>query len=202
VSFGDEMVPAMPGMSTADIERIADEFCAVLDIHQSNGAAAIDWPHLIDVTLPTLGIHVSPVDPAEIDGDEGATDPGGTGPINVLLRQDIYDGLWIKGPQGNRARATAPHELSHCALHVARIRRFRDHVSSGVLLRRVRRATLAAFVDPEWQAWTMAGCLVAPRRLLTPMLHMSAPTIARQFGISVGFLEQHLRRLKLAAGQW
>ncbi len=197
MSFGEELVPAMPAMGMSTLEKLGDELAELLELDFSLGPTVIDWPNMIENVLPRHAIHVYPVDPAEIDGDEGATDPSGTGPINVLLRHDIYDALWDAGSKGNRARATMPHELSHCVLHVPRIRRYRTQLGGEHLLRRVRRADLKPFLDPEWQAWALAGCLVAPRRVLTEYRHVPAHRLAPMFGISVEFLSTHMRRLKL-----
>jgi hypothetical protein len=188
----------MPPLRILDIERVSAEFSTLLGLHDG-GVLRIDWIPLIDFDLPKIGIHVYAVDPADIDGDEGATDPAGTGSIDVLLRQDIFDALHDPGPGGNRARATFPHELGHCVLHVGRLRKYRSHLRPDTLLRRVSRGSIPAYADPEWQAWTMAGCLVAPRELLQRLLHLTEDEIARRFGISVAFLQQHLRRLKLSA---
>lgn len=194
MSFGSELVPSMPAISMAALERVGHELNQLLGIDFSGGPHPIDWPHLITHVLPKHGIHVSPVDPAEIDGDEGATDSAGTGPVNVLLRHDIYDGLYDPGRGGNRSRATMPHELGHCILHVDRIRRFRAHQRDGALLR--RRADLKAYCDPEWQAWGLAGCIVAPRSLLTSS-RMSCDRLAAKLGISGAFLRTHMARLKM-----
>jgi hypothetical protein len=64
------------------------------------------------------------------------------------------------------------------------------------LLPRARRESIRPFEDPEWQAWTLAGCILAPLRTLR-MIESRVPwTLAPVYGVSEKMMESHLRRVQ------
>lgn len=192
----------MPPMSMAAIEATASALAAALGLERGVKPKPIPWPYLNCRVLPGLGVHVTPVEAWEINGDEGATEFSGAlgAPIEILLREDVYDALEQRGPASYRAAATMAHELSHAALHVNYMRRRQQHApgtGGAQLLRRVERRSLAAYEDPEWQAWALAGCLYAPRALLVACAHWSERDLSQALGISEQFLRAQVRRLRL-----
>jgi hypothetical protein len=70
----------------------------------------------------------------------------------------------------------------------------------NLLNRRVRRDAIKAFLDPEWQAWALAGAIVAPRRTITLVGNLDPCVLAEVYGMSVDFMRSHLKRLKLLQG--
>lgn len=197
MSFKEELVVPMPGMRVAQLEQLGLALRQTLELGSAAVPAPIRWLPIIDHVLPHYGIHVSPASEDELQGDEGATDPTGGPETNILLRADVYDSLDDMSPRGNRARATMPHELGHAILHVPVIRRRQALPNGSMLLRRVSRGSIEPFRDPEWQAWTLALSLVAPRAAILAVGTTHVPTLAEAFGISEVFMRQHLRRLKL-----
>lgn len=196
----DDSAIWMPMRTMAQMELLGQHLGASLGLDFSTGPSRIDWPDVVDRVLPRIGIHVYPVHPAEIDGDEGATDPKGGPEINVLLAEHVYAALRDPSPRGNRARATVAHEISHAVLHVPVIRRQLHNTSGELLLRRVRQDRLPKEHDPEWQAWALAGCLVAPRDAIVGYESRGVERLARDFGVSPAFLNAHLGRLCLKVG--
>jgi len=205
LSFADERVMRMPPMSVASLEALGSELAAALGLRFAPGRAFVDWSELLHVTLPRLNVHVYPARSGEIEGAEGATDPTGApgDAIYILLPVDVNDAVELEGRAGNRARSTFLHEVSHAALHVPLIRQWaRRQSGRGAhdhqkLLNRVRRGSLRAYEDPEWQAWTLAGCIIAPRSALEPVAARGPERLAPGFGVSGEFLQAHMRRLKL-----
>src|SRR5688572_8972950 len=122
----DELVFAMPPVSTAMLERLGDAVLGDIAPHMiERGPAALDVLHLVDHVLPRFNIHVGPADPAQLGDNEALTDPSGDDEIDILLRDDHWQHLLDGGRRGHRPRATVMHEVSHAILHVPVIRRRR-----------------------------------------------------------------------------
>lgn len=196
-AFDGEVVPRMPAMSIAKLERLGIAIAETLGLDFSAGPQPVEWLPLIDGVLQEMGILVYPVWPHEIDGDLGATDPRGGPETAILLTIETYDALGDRSRHGNQARATMAHEFAHAVLHVPIIRRYSAEPHGDMLLRRVQRSSIKAYHDPEWQAWVLAGCIVAPRSAILRMRGARLQEMADAFGLSMKFLSNHLRRLHL-----
>jgi hypothetical protein len=189
----------MPPMSMAMIEAVGDRTLELLCPDALARPVAIDFLRLVEWVLPKYGIFTYPANWEELGDRLGATDPSGDREIYILLCEELWDQLIAGGRQANRARATVAHELAHAILHVPYLRR-RMATAQGALLNRVSRDSIRPFEDPEWQAWALAGCLVAPPKAISMLQDVSVSAVAATFGVSEGMAQAHLKRLKLHAG--
>jgi Zn-dependent peptidase ImmA (M78 family) len=87
--------------------------------------------------------------------------------------------------------------VSHAVLHVPVVRRRLASPHRDLLLARVRRGSIPAYRDPEWQAWALAGCILMPRRTVKMLPDRSLSSLAHIYGVSEEFAQSHLRRLKV-----
>jgi len=195
--YGREPVIVMPPMSTAAIEEVG--LAVVRELHPEalERPMALDVLYLVDQVLPQYGIHVYPADPAELQQEEGLTNPAGDGEIEILIREEYWTNLTLGGRRANRAKATVLHEFGHAVLHVPVIRRRRVHPNAELLLRRVPAGAIKPFRNPEWQAWTFAGAVAMPRTTLKMLDDLSPEVVAETYQVSEDFARGHLRRLKL-----
>ncbi|MCS6898511.1 MAG: ImmA/IrrE family metallo-endopeptidase [Myxococcales bacterium] len=192
----NETVVAVPPLSLRAIEERAAEIRALLVALTKVSGLALPWDELVDRHLPRVGLLFYPASAAELGDREAATDPSGEEAIHILMRPELYEALTIRGPGGNRARATVAHELGHAVLHVPFLRRQRGRAQP---LTRVSRAQLAPFRDPEWQAWAFAGCLLMPRSQLAA-IRKPPEEVAQLYGVSIPFAVAHYARLRLPVG--
>lgn len=199
-TFLSEDVIEVPPLSLREIERRAGEVRGLLAALAGTTNPALPWAELVDRHLPRAGLLFYPASEAELRDCEAATDPSGDGAIHILMRPELYESLTDAGPRGNRARATAAHELGHAVLHVPYIRKQRGLGREKALVR-VARARLEAFRDPEWQAWAFAGCLLIPRASIQALGDCSPAEISRIHGVSAQFTAAHMARLKLPPPQ-
>lgn len=106
--------------------------------------------HFIEWFLPELGMNYEVLTVDEMDDTYGLTNTE----ENILyIREDVYLGAIDGKP---RDRFTLCHELGHLLLHT------RDRISFP-------RGEVPAYKDPEWQANTFAGELMAPYHLTKNM---------------------------------
>lgn len=195
-----EFVIPMAPMSVAAIEEVANAFLKEFCPEALLTPTPLPLARWLDVDLQKRGIHVIPVKTEELPDAHAETDPT-TEQIEIRMRAEEYDAIFTHGPKTNFARATVCHELGHAILHVRQIRR-RQRLSHGLdklTLKRVDRASLKPFVDPEWQAWTFAGAILAPRSVVTKLPWKDAYSVAAIFKISPQLAANHLRRLKIDA---
>jgi len=201
--LNDEVVPVMPGLSTNRLERTATAALEVLCPEALQRPLVLPYLLWRDTALQAFGIHVVPVSQGELGPDRhAATDPRdpGDGSVDILLEQSIFDDLELDGPEAFFARSTFVHEIAHVILHVPVLRRHATlRAQIGELaLARARRDEVKAFRDPEWQAWTLAGCIIAPRAMLTAAGSLDLPVLSSTFGVSQKLLRSHLGRLKMS----
>lgn len=98
----------------------------------------------------------------------------------IVLREDVYEGA-ISGVA--RDRFTIAHEIGHFILHQpANIALARNEVAE----------TIPAYKDPEWQANTFAGELLAPPHIIKGF---SVPEVAHMCGVSKKVAEIQLKNL-------
>lgn len=119
--------------------------------------------HFIEWILPKLGFDYEIVPVGEMGNAYGVTH---TSRKVMKIREDVYDGAVEGNP---RHRFTLCHELGHFLLHTP------DRVSFA-------RGEVPAYMNPEWQANTFAGELMAPYDLVK---NMNAYEIAAQCGMSM-----------------
>lgn len=99
----------------------------------------------------------------------------------IRVREDRWDGRVLPGPHAKRTRAALAHELAHVVLHF-------DELARGRVLHYSRpRHEIPAESDPEWQAWTWAGCLLVPTTDV-------AGELAEVYGVSAELAAARLRR--------
>lgn len=195
----DEHVPRMPPVSIAALEQVAERTLELLDPAALQEPRAVDWRALVDTVLQQFKIFIYPAHSDQLEDRLAFTDSSGaTGDdINILLSFDLWNDLVAGGRLANRAHATVAHELAHAILHVPVIRRRAVLPNADLLLNRVRREEIKAFEDPEWQAWALAGCVLAPRKTLEMLSTSSIAVAADIYGVSEAMLRSHLKRLKL-----
>lgn len=111
---------------------------------------------------PDDGIDLEIVDPEEMEDTYGTTN---TGSNKMCIRSDVYEGAINGNP---RDRFTLCHEVGHYFLHQP------ESISFP-------RGSVPRYMDPEWQANTFAGELMAPYELVKDM---TAEQIARKCGMS------------------
>ena len=193
--FGREEVIRMPPLSKAAIESVAEEVVGEICPEALERPTELDLLGWVDHELPQRGIHVSPADPAMLGDAEGLTLPDREN-VEILIAEPLWDGLLRGGRRAYRGRATVAHELGHAVLHVATIRRRMKSGALGAhLLKRVARGSIKTYECPEWQAWTFAGFLMAPRRTVNMLADRSAPAVSEVFGMSVDMARVHKGRL-------
>jgi hypothetical protein len=189
---------SMPPLRMSTIESLGEaflsEFCPDALVHPM----AVDVFHLAENVLPRRGINVSPAHVVELGNNFGLTDPSGSTSIEILIRDDLWDNLIEGGPRAHLARATLAHEFGHALLHVPVIRRRRSLPSAKYLLARVARSDVPAYMDAEWQAWALGGCILAPRRTINMLSHISVRDMANIYKVSEKMMRSHLGRLRIA----
>lgn len=97
----------------------------------------------------------------------------------IVLRQDVYEGAINGNP---RDRFTVAHEIGHYILHTP------DRINRLGLAR--SREPLKPYLDPEWQANTFAGELLAPLLVISGL---TIEEISRKCGVSKKTAEIQLR---------
>lgn len=99
----------------------------------------------------------------------------------IVLRQEVYDGAYNDVA---RDRFTIAHEIGHYVLHQP----------TNIALARNQLATsIPPYKDPEWQANTFAGELLAPPHIIRGL---SVPEIMLACGVSRSVAEIQLKNLK------
>jgi hypothetical protein len=199
--LNDEEVPPVPPLSMSAIEDVGEQLLEELVPAALREPTSIDLADWAEHKLGQYGIFVYPASSLELRDRLGATDPSdhhGDGSIQILIEEEHYDSLLGGGRVAHRARGTVLHELGHCVLHVPVVReRMKSPHSAALLSRRVRRDSIPPFKDPEWQAWALGGCIVAPRRTILMTSTVDPLELGEIFGISTAFMKAHLTRLRL-----
>ncbi|WP_224364882.1 ImmA/IrrE family metallo-endopeptidase [Hyalangium versicolor] len=188
---------SMPPLRMSTIESLGEAFLSEFCPNALVQPMAVDVFHLAEAVLPQRGIHVTPAHVVELGNNFALTDPSGSTSIEILLRDDLWDNLIEGGPRANLARATLAHEFGHALLHVPVIRRRRNLPTAKHLLARVARSEVPPYMDAEWQAWALGGCILAPRRTINMVAHLSIKEMAGIYQVSEKMMFWHLKRLKL-----
>ena len=139
-------VSASP-MSRKSIRNLVDKFRHILGLENILYFPIVPF---IEWCLPEPGMNYEILTVSEMDDTYGLTNTK----ENVLfIREDVY----LRAINGNpRDRFTLCHELGHFLLHTP------DRISFA-------RGDIPAYRDPEWQANTFAGELMAHYRLTKHM---------------------------------
>jgi hypothetical protein len=195
--FAGETVIPMPPLSIPLVEQLAEGILAELSPKALAEPTEVDLLEWVDTKLAKHGIHVSPVSDDKLPDSEALTIPANAG-AEILVRESAWDDLLTGGRKANRVRATIAHEVPHAVVHVPVLRRRKASTYGDLFLRRVARADVVAYRDPEWQAWALAGCIMAPRRTIAMLDVVNAREVANVFGMSEAMARSHLRRLKIA----
>lgn len=198
----NEQVFVVPPWSTAKLEKVGVALRAMIDPDGASQAGPLDWVQFVDVrALAEYRLHIDPVEDSELPDAEGDTSPYGEDTALIRLRETVYDGIFQKPRPFTRSVATLAHELAHAALHINYLRKMAERAARQpqFSMKRALRSDIPAYLDPEWQAWCLAGCMVAPRELLLslPKAERTVFGAAARFGCSPAFMVAHLQRLKL-----
>ena len=194
----DEEVFPMPPVKFSSLEATADALLSLLSPESLAEPRPLDAWHLINSVLPMHGIHVHSASEVELGQREAATVPIGEKETQILMRANDYEALELGGKRANRPRCTFAHELGHGVMHM-QIMRFRKRLTStlGTAMSRVARSALKPYEDPEWRAYAIGGCILAPRKTILMLSDRSPENLARVYEISESMALNHLRRLKL-----
>jgi uncharacterized protein DUF955 len=188
-------ITAMPGLSMACVEALAESVLSVFQPQALATPQAVEVAAWVDTILPRFGIHVMPAADDELRDCAALTYPSAEGESEILVAEWIWHDL-AHDARPNFARATVMHELGHAILHVPIIRTMANAEPQPPAADAV---PLPAFNDPEWQAWALAGAILMPRRTITMLAHPTAQAVADTYQVSEQFAAVHLRRLKIAA---
>jgi hypothetical protein len=192
-----EFVFVVPPVSMAAIEVVGEELLKQFQPSALQRPEPVDILQWVDQFLPKYGIHVSPASVEELGDLAGATDPTGEDEIDILIAEEVWEGLLHGGRRANFARATIAHEIGHAVLHVPVIRRRLSSPQRRAMLARTERGRIKAFTDPEWQAWALAGCILMPRRTIEMIAAISASAMASIYQVSEAMAHSHLKRLRI-----
>ena len=147
-------------MSRKSIRNIVMEFRKLFGLEDTLFFPIVEF---IEWCLPELGLDFEILDVCEMRDTYGLTNMDKN---TLYIREDVYIGAKKGVP---RDRFTLCHELGHALLHTP------DRVSFA-------RGEIPAYRDPEWQANTFAGELMAPYSLTR---NMSPQEISDKCGMSL-----------------
>jgi hypothetical protein len=183
-------ITAMPGLSMACVETLAENVLSVFQPSALSAPEPIDVTGWVDTILPRFGIHVLPAADDELRDCAALTYPSGEAESEILVAEWIWHDLAHEA-RPNFARATVMHELGHAILHVPVMRTMNDPQPMPA----ADPATVPAFNDPEWQAWALAGAILMPRRTIAMLPAPTPQALAAIYHVSEQFAAVHLRRL-------
>lgn len=117
-----------------------------------------------------------------------------------IVDQRLADDFSERGRR--RFRATVGHEIGHCILHVPLRQWQRSLQIVGKGMKRERN-DLAAFEDPEWQAWRYCHALCMPASVVQKMTgrygtgESGIRALMERFDVNRTFVQTRLRMLKI-----
>lgn len=155
-------VVAVPRSRIA-IRKIANDLRKIIGCENTTYFPILEFMEWI-LANPDKGmINYEIVDPEEMQDTYSTTNTG----MNVIrIRSDVYDGAADENP---RDRFTLCHEVGHYILHRP------ESISFA-------RGRVPRYQDPEWQANTFAGELMAPYALVKDM---TVDEIMKKCGMSM-----------------
>lgn len=148
--------------SRANIRKLANKLREMVGCDETPYFPIVEFVEWI-LANPDDGIDLEILDPDEMMDTYGTTN---TGANKMRIRSDVYDGAC----EGNaRDRFTFCHEVGHYFLHQP------ESISFA-------RGNIPRYRDPEWQANTFAGELMAPYDMIK---NMSIHEIVEKCGMSM-----------------
>lgn len=184
----NETVPKVPPRKAVDIDNRAYQTLCKVFAYPQNAFQPYALAQLLDFGgLEQVGLTYGVVDLAY--GEEAKYDPIAK---EILLSEDTYFGLQQDRP---RARFTFAHELGHAILHG----KFLTSALEGRVPQvRLKRSSLRAFEDPEWQANRFAGAFLMPDCAIGKLLRegWSLAKIAKYFNVSLTAAQIRIEKLR------
>lgn len=188
-------VPVVPPLKRMDIRNKSKLLLLKCQPDVYRGRSPFDAEEFFELDIPELtGVDTSYKDLSYLGGGtEGYTDAANKESFVDIALYEATD-----TPTKRRFRATTTHESSHCLMHVNFIN-FISSVSGGQNLRRAARRDIPAYIEPEWQAWEMAGHLLMPYHLAADCVsrNYSDNDIAKRFDVNPAFVRVVLRKWRL-----
>lgn len=148
--------------SRTDIRKMANKLRELVGFEDTPKFPIVEFIEWV-LANPDDGIDLEIVDPEEMEDTYSTTN---TGINKMCIRSDVYEGAIAGDP---RDRFTLCHEVGHYFLHQP------SSISFA-------RGNVPRYRDPEWQANTFAGELMAPYDLIK---NMSIPEIMEKCGMSM-----------------
>ena len=143
---------AVPPMSKDNIKGIANKFRETIGFSNKLYFPIVQF---LEYFLEDLGYQMEIVEDHELNGAYAVTYPNEK---LLKIRESVYNGAVNNNP---RDRFTLAHELGHIILHPIEI--------IGDLKLARTNDIIPAYRNPEWQANTFAGELLAPGNLIVGM---------------------------------
>lgn len=188
---GRRVLPPAAPTSKRKLQSIGQSFLRQHQPERLSTPGMLDWDRL-EKSLARRGTHLYP---APITQPEEGLTYLHDGQIMITIWEHFYDALFEGGPDSVRANATAAHEVSHSVLHRGLLELDRQ-VPGG--LPRLDQRDIPPCKCPEWQAFCLAGCILAPPHLLEGLRHdRDHARVGRLFGMSGGFMRNHRRRYSM-----
>lgn len=186
----------MPPVRISDLEELGTRFLEVFAPSVLSQPSPLNVLELVDSVLPSQGLKFYSASEVELAEEFGATDFSGPpdSEIIILLREQLFDDLEAPAPRSHFARVTAIHEASHGILHVPVLRR---RIAAGHHLQRLDARVLKVYEQSEWQAFCLAGTILAPRATIAMVEKPTVRKLSDIYEVSTDFMVRHLRRLKL-----
>ena len=181
--------------SSRRIADVAEAFLRQVAPGHLHTGTALDLGGLVDHGFDQMGIHVYPVADKELPHSEAETRAGAGEDVEILMRQEFFDALFVRTSNTNRARSTLAHEVGHAVLHAEEIRAG-HHRPEEFALRRALRSDIKAYEDAEWQAHMFAGVFLIPRPPLRTADLSGVGLLAQRFEVSEAFVVSHLSRIR------
>lgn len=178
MTFGSDFI--VPPRSWAQIGGVADNLRRRLGLAAEPHLPVIEMiERVLDQKLGLVRLEVGDRD--EMDGAEGLTCPNGD---FIMLRQDVYEGVW-NGDR--RARFTTAHELGHWAMH------------TNIAMARSKRGDgTPAYRLAEPQANRFAAEILMPSGFIE--LRDTEEDLMERFGVSWDAASHRLRCIRKGKG--
>jgi hypothetical protein len=192
--FAQEYVFEVPPKRTLTIVADAVRFLAEMNPRALQVPTKIMGAEIRDFLEFERGVAVLGVRAEELGRDEAWTVFGD--PVQIWMELEQFELLDGTGPYSRRGRVTLTHEAYHAIEHAKFVRAYR---AVQARLPRRQRQHMPAYLDPEWQAYCFAGCVLMPPAVLKHMPHQDTHAIARAFDVSASFTAKHLARMRRAA---
>jgi hypothetical protein len=192
-------VPLVPPLRKVEIEARAAQIIRRFDPDGFNGKCPVNIEAIFDFDLKKMsGLNSLVTDYRDLSvlggGVYGYTDASSmTSVVHSKLIDDETE-------NGHRLfRSTVAHESAHCVLHIPVLSFFKSILADGSQLYRAKRHDIPAYLDPEWQAWTLGGAMLMPKHLMEHYYGQGVTiyTLAGIFNVNPAFVRERLRIIGL-----